>query len=239
MFRRSADFYDLLYAGVGKDYDREAVEIDGLIQRHRPGAATLLDVACGTGAHLFRLKAGYRAAGLDVSPEMVAIARDRNPDLEIIEADMRAFDLGRTFDAVVCLFSSVGYMLTTTDLRRAVAAMARHVAESGVLMVEAWFEPEAWIEGHVATATARSADISIVRMNTSAREARVSIMDFHYLVGTADGVEHFTERHEMSLFTSSEYEAAFAAAGLEVERDGDALLGRGLYVARTATNGGI
>ena len=42
----------------------------------------------------------------------------------------------------------------------------------------------------------------IARINVSAVHERVSILDFHYLVGTPEGVEQFTERHELGLFTS-------------------------------------
>jgi len=55
-------------------------------------------------------------------------------------------------------------------------------------------------------------------------------MLFHYLVGTADGVEHFTERHEMTLFSHEEYLTAFDVAGLRAAHDAEGLMGRGLYI---------
>ena len=55
---------------------------------------------------------------------------------------------------------------------------------------------------------------------------------FQYLVGTPERVEHFTERHDLGLFTREEQLAAFRAAGLEVEHDVEGLMGRGLYIAR-------
>jgi hypothetical protein len=50
------------------------------------------------------------------------------------------------------------------------------------------------------------------------------------LVGTADGVEHFTEEHQLGLFSDGEHRAAFAAAGMTVAYDEKGLMGRGLYV---------
>jgi hypothetical protein len=61
-------------------------------------------------------------------------------------------------------------------------------------------------------------------------EGTVVSSDFHYLVGTPDGVEHFTERHEMGLFTEEECRAAFTAAGTAVTFDADGLMERGLYI---------
>ena len=61
-------------------------------------------------------------------------------------------------------------------------------------------------------------------------ENGVAVLLFHYLVGTPQGVEHFTERHELALFSHEEYLAAFRAAGLEVVYDEEGLMGRGLYI---------
>src|SRR4026207_2400263 len=99
MFSRSARLYDAVYASI-RDYPREAAELDRLIQERSPGARTLLDVACGTGAHLEHL-AGYEAEGLDLDPEMLAVARERLPKGAFHEGDMVDFVLGERFDVVV------------------------------------------------------------------------------------------------------------------------------------------
>jgi hypothetical protein len=67
-------------------------------------------------------------------------------------------------------------------------------------------------------------------MSVSAVEDGVSVLDFHYLVATPAGVEHFTERHEMGLFRHEDYVAAFTDAGLRVAHDPEGLIGRGLYI---------
>ena len=103
MFTRSARIYDAVYAW--KDYPREAALVHELVQARRPGAATLLDVACGTGAHLAELRRWYRCEGLDLDPNLLAVARERLPDVPLHEGDMRDFELGRRFDAVTCLLS--------------------------------------------------------------------------------------------------------------------------------------
>jgi SAM-dependent methyltransferase len=126
MFRHTAHVYDLLYAGAGKDYEAEATALHTLIQERSPGAASLLDVACGTGGHLAHLRRWYDVAGVDIDPGMLAEARRRLPQETFIEGDMRDVRLGRTFDAVCCLFSSIGYMGSVQDLNQAVSTMASH-----------------------------------------------------------------------------------------------------------------
>src|SRR5438874_1340096 len=78
MYGKSARIYDLLYTGSGiKDYAAEVKEIHRIIRESCPAATTLLDVACGTGAHLAALREWYTVEGVDLSPEMLEFARDR------------------------------------------------------------------------------------------------------------------------------------------------------------------
>jgi SAM-dependent methyltransferase len=229
VFSRSARIYDAIYASI-RDYPREAAELDRLIQEQRPGARTLLDVACGTGAHLAHLT-GYEVEGLDLDPEMLAVARERLPDVPFHQGDMADFDLGKRFDAVVCMFSSIGYVRTEERLRSALASMARHLEPGGVLVVEPWLSPEVWRDRHVGAVFVDEPELKIARMNVAEREGNVSMVVFEYLVGTPDGIERFSEPHELGLFTVGQYLAAFRAAGLEVDHDPEGPMGRGLYIA--------
>jgi SAM-dependent methyltransferase len=231
MFSRSADLYDALYATF-KDYEAETARLRELIAERLPSARTLLDVACGTGKHLELLHEHFEVVGLDLDAELLAIARERVPGVELHEADMTGFDLGRRFDVVACLFSSIGYVRDEERLRAAVEAMAAHLEPGGLLLVEPWLPPEAWRDGHVAMLAVDEPERKIVRMNRADRDGDVSVIDFHYLVGTPERVEHFTERHELGLFTDAQYRDAFAAAGLSVELDPEGLMGRGLYLGR-------
>ncbi len=231
MFSRSADLYDALYATF-KDYEAEAARLRELIAEGVPRAATLLDVACGTGKHLELLREDFEVTGLDLDPELLGIARERLAGVDLHEGDMTGFDLGRRFDVVLCLFSSIGYVRKDERLRAAIAAMARHLEPGGLLVVEPWLAPEAWREGHVAMLVLDEPELKVVRMNRADRDGDVSVIDFHYLIGTPERVNHFTERHELGLFTDGQYRDAFAAAGLVVEHDPEGLMGRGLYLGQ-------
>ncbi len=67
----------------------------------------------------------------------------------------------------------------------------------------------------------------------SGRRGRLSMIEFHYLVGRGEGIEHMTETHELGLFTREELERCFEAAGFtEVDYDPEGLIGRGLFTAR-------
>src|SRR5207302_1516830 len=113
--------YDLVYAAAGKDYAAEAAQAAALIRERAPAALTLLDVACGTGEHLRHLAGSFAVEGVDADPAMLAEAHRKLPQTPLHEGDMRTLQLGRRFDAVTCLFSSVGYLRTAGELDAAVA----------------------------------------------------------------------------------------------------------------------
>lgn len=230
MFSRSAGIYDAVYSF--KDYAAEARRIHELVEERSPAASSLLDVACGTGKHLEQLRAWYEVGGLDLDPQLLEIARARLGDVPLVVEDMTSFELNRRFDVVTCLFSSIGYVGTLQRLNQAVAAMAGHLGSGGILIVEPWFAPDAWLTGRPHLLTVDEPDLKVARMTISGRDGRLAVMDFTYLVGTPGGVEIFSERHEAALFTDEEYRQAFDAAGLIVHHDDYGLIGRGLYIAQ-------
>ena len=227
-YSRSARVYDLLCTSGIKDFDADVDAVHGLIAERNPDARTLLDVACGTGIHLAALRAWYEVSGVDASPDMLAVARARLGDAaSLTQGDMVSFDLGRPFDAVICLFSSIGYLPNDPELRRAFAQMATHLAPGGVLVVDGWIRPDAWTDGF--RESPRQADdgtTTVVRVARSTRSGRITTVEMHHLVRTGDGIEHFVEVHETLLTPTADYAAAAEAAGLAVDVVPDFMPGR-------------
>lgn len=234
MFIESAPFYDALYDFV--DYPAAARQLHELIQDRAPGASTLLDVGCGTGRHLEQFQESYDVEGLDLDGKLLAVARQRCPDVPFHEASMVDFQLPRRFDVVTCLFSAIGYVQTVEDMRRAIATMARHLNPGGLLIVEPWFEPDRFWTDTVTANHVDRPDLKICWMYTSKREGDVSVLDIHYLVGTPDRVEHLVEEHRIGLFTREESTSAMADVGLTVHHDPVGPFNRGLYVGQAPSN---
>jgi SAM-dependent methyltransferase len=229
-FHPTAHLYDLAYSGL--DYEGHAATVEGIIRERSPGAASLLDVACGTGKHLEIWRDRFdRVAGLDLDAALLEVAAGRVPDVPLHHGDYTDFDLGETFDAVTCLFSSIGYARTPERLDAAVASMARHLAPGGVLVIEPWYRKEMLVPPWVRLHTVERDDVVLARSSVMEVGDTVSDMTMTYLVTTQDGTEHFTERHVMGLFTPEQFEHAVTAAGLGFEWDPEGThLGRGLAI---------
>lgn len=227
---RAAEMYDLLYQDR-KDYRAEAGGVARLVRAHKPRARSLLDVACGTGVHLAAFADLFeQVEGLDLSEPMLEIAARRLPGTPLHHGDMRSFELDGTFDAVVCMFSSIGYLRTGEDLDAAVGAMARHLTPQGVVVIEPWYFPDTFIDGYVSGHALTRDNRTITRVSRSTREGGVTRMEIHYVVADAQGVEHRSEVDLLTLFTRDQYEAAFSRAGLKVDYVAPENTGPGFFV---------
>jgi len=134
MYRRHARFYDLT-RWLFLRGRRGAVARTGLAEGGRA-----LEVGCGTGANLLRLRGlvgpGGRVHGLDLSPEMLAVARRKVErrgweNVRLHEGDAGHFELGSRFDAVLYSYS----LSMIPNWRSSLAAAARHLRPGGRLVV--------------------------------------------------------------------------------------------------------
>ena len=228
MYRRP-ELYDAIYSF--KEYGQEAEAIDYLIQEHKksPGNA-LLDVACGTGKHIWYLRDKYKCTGLDLSAELLRAARDRNPDVAFFPGDMRDFDLGEFYDVVTCLFSAIGYCRTFTELESAFMSFSKHLAPGGIAIVEPWIFPENWLGSRIALNVVDEPEYKASRMIRSGREGNLSVLRMSFMVGTPEGVECWEDTSELGLYTQPEYEAAMKRAGLDPIFVEGGITGRGLFI---------
>lgn len=233
MFSESAELYDAIYQTF-KDYAAEAERIAALIRAHHPSAHTILDVGCGTGEHVKHLRArGFDVDGLDLDPRLVAVGRRKVPAAQFYVADMSDFDLPKRYDVVACLFSSIGYVQTISRVTATLRAFRRHLAPSGLVIVEPWFTPGVLRIGTGATRRTEGPGFRVERTSYTSIDGDISTITFEYEIDDGHGVRRATEVHQLGLFTPQEMLNAFDVAGFHPTHDPVGVFdNRGLYVAR-------
>ncbi len=131
-YERFAPFYDIVMDDPGP----RAARVDDAIARYAPDAASLLELACGTGSILARLTTVADLTGLDRSPEMLAVAAAKVPGARLVEGDMTAFSLGRRFDVVACVFDSINHVLDVPSWAATMACAREHLVEGGLFVFD-------------------------------------------------------------------------------------------------------
>ena len=231
LYGELAKYYDLIYSF--KDYKKESARIKALISKYkRSKGKELLDVACGTGHHLTYLKDEFCCTGVDKSKTVLEIARRNNEGIVFEDADMITLDLGKTFDVITCLFSSIGYVKTLSKLKKTSRNFAKHLKKGGVVLIEPWFTKSAYIPGSPHMETYDGQDIKIARLSVPRAQGDMSIIDMHYLVAErGKDIKYFVDRHELGLFEVDQTLNILEEAGLHSKFLKHGLVGkRGMFV---------
>lgn len=106
---------------------------------------SILELACGTGIIAIDLAlAGHRVIGLDISPEMLQVTRQKlagqdelvRSRIRLVEGDMKDFDLCEQFDGVFLASNSFGYLTTMAEQQSCLAAMHKHLRPAGLVVIE-------------------------------------------------------------------------------------------------------
>lgn len=236
------DAYEALY--TGKSYQHEIGLVDVVIDRKlgvaKPGKKLpprrVLEIGCGPGLRLSVLtqwRGKYLPEGLDRDLAMLSLAARRLTDVPLHHGDMRDFDLGIQYDAVLCLFGMIGHMENVDEMVEALTCMRKHLNPNGVLLLEPWLTPDLARNRFLRADSAKRVGLEVQRMNFTRVVGNKSILSVHYLIGDQNGVRHVQELSELTLFTEEEYREALKRAGY-----GDVILeaygpqGRGLYIAQ-------
>jgi hypothetical protein len=139
-----APWFHLLTAP--EDYAAEAERYRALIQTSVPDAVTLLELGSGGGNNASHLKRQFTCTLSDVSPQMLTLSRELNPECEHVLGDMRTLRLGRTFDAVF-VHDAIAYMTTQADLSDCIGTAYAHTRPGGVAVFVPDFTRETFSPG--------------------------------------------------------------------------------------------
>ena len=132
-----------LYDHVAEYAARQDVQF--FVEMARETGGPVLEVGCGTGRVLIpTAREGFEIVGLDVSPAMLGQCRHNLANepapvrerVELVEADMRDFDLGRQFALITTPFRGFQHLFTVEDQLACLASLRRHLADDGRLVLD-------------------------------------------------------------------------------------------------------
>jgi hypothetical protein len=141
---------------------------------------------------------------------------ENNEGIAFEDADMTTMDLGKRFDVITCLFSSIGYVKTHWNLEKTIRNFAKHLKKGGLVLMEPWLTKSVYMPGSPHMETYDGKDIKIARLSVSRARGNLSVIDMHYLIAERDeDVKYFLDRHELGLFEVVETLRIMKKAGLQ------------------------
>ncbi len=221
-YGRFAEYYDFIYHGF-VNYEGDVNFLEAVFRRElRTRPREILDLGCGTGNHDLSLaKRGYRVTGLDRSSSQLSIARRKaraaRVQVRFVRSDMRAFDLGRRFDAAVCMFGAFGYLTSKSDVARCLGSIHRHLQEGGLFVYEFW---------HTPAATPRDdwfyrvgPKYELVRIGRGSFDPRTHVLSVEYHFFAFSGrrvLDRFSETHSLRTYTVKEMRQLLTRGGFNL-----------------------
>jgi SAM-dependent methyltransferase len=212
-------YFDQTFVSLYRDFltpERTDREVEGLREMVAlPPGGEVLDVACGWGRHSIELaRRGFRVTGLDLSQTLLARARKRaaatGVAVDFVRGDMREIPWRGRFDAVLSLYSSLGYFLSDDEDLRVLRGVRQALREDGVFVLETMHRDH--IVGDYAARdwweTADGLTVWVER-EFDAVEG-VSREWTRWSKGPKSGEKY----HELRIRTATEWDALLRAAGL-------------------------
>lgn len=218
-----AEYYDELMSEV--NYQQWFSGLTQLCRGHgrpiEPGSI-VLDLACGTGMMTLQLaKAGCRVIGVDLSPEMLAVAdqrlREAGFPVTFLQQDMRYCRLGELFDHVFCLCDSLNYLTDEEDLHQCFSSVGKLLRPGGLFVFDVNTEYKLSTVYGNKTYAERLERFSYIWENTYDPDEGLCQMDLAFYVKEADGrFAEYTETHYERVFSDNQVRRALSLAGMEL-----------------------
>jgi SAM-dependent methyltransferase len=223
LYRELADWWPVLSSP--EDYAEEAgIYREAILSACSFPPGTILELGSGGGNNASHLKKHFQMTLVDISPDMIGVSKKLNPECEHIQGDMRSVRLDREFDAVF-IHDAIVYMLSESDLRKAVETAYLHCRAGGVSLfapdhIRETFEPSTKQGGH--DAGDRSLRYFEWTWDPDPHDTRYVSYMVYLLREGVDQVDCVLDKHECGIFSRDEWlsileDSGFKASSLPFE----------------------
>ena len=112
-----------------------------VLKRYGLHPERILDVACGEGTFALAMaRVGIKVTGIDLSPDMLALARQKalkeGITVEFLNQDMRLFSFDSEFDVATCWYDSLNYILKTEELTKTFTNIRQALVPGGYFIFD-------------------------------------------------------------------------------------------------------
>jgi ubiquinone/menaquinone biosynthesis C-methylase UbiE len=198
-------------------YDNIAAYLVTRLRAYRPELNRILDLACGTGNLTIPLaQAGYQVTGLDISPEMLAVAREKAAeaglDISFVCQNMCQSYPGEPVDAITCFYGGLNFLNSSQALREGLAAAQAALKPGGLFA----FEQFAAAKMRAIFNGTRTADVGDFYVVTNSRtdESGQVMHNVTFFLREADGrYQREEEQHCLRIHPAEEIKSLLAETG--------------------------
>lgn len=210
----------------GSEYERYcSFIIDKVNQVKQRELKTLLNLGCGGGKNLNTLKKHYECTGLDLSKDMLVLAKELNPECSFVQSDMRSFELDKMFD-IIFIDDAITYMLTRDDLEKVFIQSFKHLEVGGVLVVTPDATTESFIQNETQVFHSIKSDkhpnIEVVYVTTNYSndiKSEQSEGVFVYLIRNNGELTIESEVHKFGLFPIQVWKDLLTKTGFIIKEE--------------------
>ena len=205
-YEKLASLYDLLMQGI--DYEAWVSYVEAVVAHFEGKISSIADLACGTGNSTFSWAEGdYTTFGVDLSAEMLAIARrkaaDRGCKITFLEQDLRSLELPEKVDLAVCFQDGLNYILDPRELAAAFQSVFENLNNGGFFIFDLNYLPRLLPENEEIYKADEDQFSLAWRTKYLEKEQLWEIVISGTLKG--DGEEdHFCETHREKIYDSAE-----------------------------------
>ena len=199
-----------------EEYEEEAAfYVHTLVDSAEPPIESVLELGSGGGNNASFMKTRFSMTLVDLSPEMLSVSKELNPDCEHVEGDMRTVRLNREFDAVF-IHDAVVYMTSRDDLAAAIETAFVHTRHGGAAL----FCPDHTKDNFAPRTDHGGNDDGVKGLRylewswDPDPDDSTCITDYAYLLRDGNGTTTaFHDRHIEGLFSEAEWLGILERAG--------------------------
>lgn len=155
LYGDSAEFYDLTYSKARGNGSKERTA-----RKYLSEGDKVLDLACGTGIVTERLEDDYDVTGVDISRDMIEVARNKDLESDFIQADMTDLPFHEEFDAVLMYGQPFSHLRGPEEVESAAESIYEVLNPEGVLVTDV-FHPEASKKNNIDPIEIEAGDYTI------------------------------------------------------------------------------